>query len=135
LGPVRLEVDGRAVPIASARQRAVLAALLRSANQVVSISRLIDAVWGECPVRSAQNLVHTYVWRLRTLLGAEGPATPPPGSSAPRSSIYVDSRRRRKIVRGSVEPRTGPWRREPATGSPAPVNLPGAADNPTKGRL
>ena len=72
LGALHLTVDGRPVPIGSARQRAVLAALLRSANQTVSIPRLIGAVWGDHPAGSAQSLVHTYVWRLRTLLTENG---------------------------------------------------------------
>jgi DNA-binding SARP family transcriptional activator/tetratricopeptide (TPR) repeat protein len=72
LGPLRVVVEGRVVPIASARQRAVLTLLLISANQAVSIHRLIDGVWGEHPAGSVQNMVHTYMWRLRTLLIEQG---------------------------------------------------------------
>ncbi len=74
LGTVRLVVEGRVRPIASARQRAVFAVLLLSANRSVSMDRLIDAVWGEHPPGSAQNLVRTYVWRLRMLLADGGEA-------------------------------------------------------------
>lgn len=72
LGSLRVAMDGRPVPIGSARQRTVLAALLFSANQPISISRLIDSVWGERPAGTAQALVHTYVWRLRTLMADDG---------------------------------------------------------------
>ncbi|HEU5333534.1 MAG TPA: BTAD domain-containing putative transcriptional regulator [Actinocrinis sp.] len=72
LGPLSVVVGGRAAPIASARQRAVLALLLRSANQTVSISRLIDAVWGGHPAKSVHNMVHTYTWRLRVMLVEDG---------------------------------------------------------------
>jgi DNA-binding SARP family transcriptional activator/tetratricopeptide (TPR) repeat protein len=72
LGPLRLVVGGEVVRVASARQRAVLALLLVSANRSVPIPRLIEAVWGPHPVSSAHNLVHTYVWRLRTLLTEAG---------------------------------------------------------------
>jgi DNA-binding SARP family transcriptional activator len=72
LGPVRVVVAGRAVRIMSARQRAVLAVLLLSANRAVSTARLVDAVWGEHPAETAQNLVRTYVWRLRALLVEDG---------------------------------------------------------------
>ncbi|MFL6110725.1 MAG: AfsR/SARP family transcriptional regulator [Catenulispora sp.] len=72
LGALRVTVNSRPVPIGSARQRAVLAALLLSANETVSIPRLIGAVWGDRPAGSAQSLVHTYVWRLRSLLAENG---------------------------------------------------------------
>ena len=74
LGPIRVTVSGQAVRIGSARQRAVLAVLLLSAGRVVSVERLIDAVWGEQPADSALNLVRTYVWRLRSLLTEDGEA-------------------------------------------------------------
>jgi DNA-binding SARP family transcriptional activator/tetratricopeptide (TPR) repeat protein len=72
LGPLRVAVGGETVRVASARQRAVLALLLMSPNRTVTIPRLVDAVWGEHPAGSAHNLVHTYVWRLRTLLSDAG---------------------------------------------------------------
>jgi DNA-binding SARP family transcriptional activator len=74
LGPIRVTVSGEAVRIRSARQRAVLAVLLLSAGRVVSVDRLIDAVWGDEPADSALNLVRTYVWRLRSLLTEDGEA-------------------------------------------------------------
>lgn len=64
LGPLRVTASGQVVRIGSARQRAVLAVLLLSAGRVVSVDRLIDAVWGDQPAESALNLVRTYVWRL-----------------------------------------------------------------------
>jgi DNA-binding SARP family transcriptional activator len=72
LGSLRVVVAGRIVPIASARQRAVLAALLLSPDRAVSADRLINAVWGPYPAASAPNLVRTYIWRLRALLIEEG---------------------------------------------------------------
>src|SRR5215475_976840 len=71
LGTMRIAVGDDVSGIPSARQRAVLAALLITENRTVSISRLVDLVWGPRPAASAPNLVHTYVWRLRALL-AEG---------------------------------------------------------------
>jgi DNA-binding SARP family transcriptional activator len=68
LGPLRVVVAGRAVSIASGRQRAVLAVLVLSANRRVSADRLVELVWGGHPASSAQNLVRTYIWRLRALL-------------------------------------------------------------------
>lgn len=71
---MRVTVSGQAVRIGSARQRAVLAVLLLSAGQAVSVERLIDTVWGDQPADSALNLVRTYVWRLRALLTEDGEA-------------------------------------------------------------
>src|SRR5947207_10705193 len=50
------------------RQRAVLATLLLHANTAVSRAAIVDAVWGDAAPRSAANLVHTYVRRLRQVL-------------------------------------------------------------------
>jgi DNA-binding SARP family transcriptional activator/tetratricopeptide (TPR) repeat protein len=72
LGPLRVVVAGRAVPIGSARQRAVLAVLLLSPNRPVSTDRLVDTVWGPDPAASAHNLVRTSIWRLRELLTEDG---------------------------------------------------------------
>jgi DNA-binding SARP family transcriptional activator len=68
LGPLEVVHDGRSLPVGGAKQRALLVVLLLHANEVVSVDRLIDDVWGEEPPDSAQNLVQTYVSRLRKVL-------------------------------------------------------------------
>ena len=45
LGPLEVIRDGQLLALGGAKQRAVLADLLIHPNQVVSIDRLIDAVW------------------------------------------------------------------------------------------
>ena len=55
--------------VTSAKQRAVLAVLLLRANRVVLTEQLIDEVWGERLPSSARELVATYIWRLRRLVG------------------------------------------------------------------
>lgn len=67
LGPLRVVANGRRMAVMSARQRAVLAALLLCANRPVTIDQLVDAVWGETAPVTARRLVQTYVWRLRQL--------------------------------------------------------------------
>jgi DNA-binding SARP family transcriptional activator/tetratricopeptide (TPR) repeat protein len=70
LGPL-LVVRGTApIPITAGRQRTALAVLLLNAERRVSTDTLIDELWGEQPPASARNLVATYVWRLRGLLGS-----------------------------------------------------------------
>lgn len=65
LGPVEVRRNGRPVPLGSPKQRALLTALLLEPNRVVSIDRLVMAVWDEEPPRSAVANVRTYVNRLR----------------------------------------------------------------------
>src|SRR2546422_1001730 len=53
LGPLEVVRDGQLAPLAGKKQRALLAALIVRANEVVSTDRLIDDVWGENPPRTA----------------------------------------------------------------------------------
>jgi DNA-binding SARP family transcriptional activator len=68
LGPLEALVAGAAVDLGPARQRALLAALLVSANQVVSVDRLLDDLWGETPPATAPHALQVYVSNLRKLL-------------------------------------------------------------------
>ena len=70
LGPVEVRCDGVALPIAVGKQRAVLAALLLSAGQVVGLEELAEALWGSSPPSSARVTVQNYLVRLRKALGA-----------------------------------------------------------------
>jgi len=56
------------LPLGGTKQRGVLALLLLRANEVVSIDRLIDELWGESPPDSAANIVQGYVSHLRKVL-------------------------------------------------------------------
>lgn len=69
LGPLLTRDNGREIFIQSAKQRLLLAVLLCHRNQLVSVDRLIDALWPndppKVPVKDVQVLVH----RLRRALG------------------------------------------------------------------
>ncbi|WP_078876463.1 BTAD domain-containing putative transcriptional regulator [Streptomyces sp. 150FB] len=69
LGPLKVNVGQRAVTITAGRQRTLLAALLASANKVVSIDRLAEFVWDGQPPPTASPTIRTYVMRLRQTLG------------------------------------------------------------------
>src|SRR5690349_7029295 len=71
LGPLEVEVDGRAAALGGPKQRALLAALVLDAGRVVSIDRLVDAVWGETPPATARHSIEVYVSRLRSELADE----------------------------------------------------------------
>ena len=79
LGPLELSDDGRAVEIAGAKQRALLAMLLLNANRVVSGDQLVDAIWEEQVPDSALKALQVHVSQLRKLLGKHRLETRAPG--------------------------------------------------------
>lgn len=68
LGPLAVDVAGQPVRIAAARDRVLLAMLLLQPNRVVTVARLVDAVWGDAAPATARAQLHTCVSRLRRLL-------------------------------------------------------------------
>jgi DNA-binding SARP family transcriptional activator len=68
LGPLEVHVAGRAVQMASSRQRVVLALLLMAANHVVTVDMLIDAVWDGEPPSSARGQIQICISALRRLI-------------------------------------------------------------------
>ena len=60
--------------LGGAKQRALLAVLLLRADEVVSVERLIDEVWGDTPPPSAAHSLEAYVSRLRQLFNGHGPS-------------------------------------------------------------
>src|SRR5947209_13516662 len=79
LGPLEVRDDDQLLPLGGAKQRAVLALLLLNANEVVSVDRLVQEVWGDAPPASALTSLQVYVSRLRRTLGAGRIETRPPG--------------------------------------------------------
>jgi DNA-binding SARP family transcriptional activator len=69
LGPLLVRRETAEVPIAAARQRVVLAALLFKANQVVPLDELTEALWDEGPPATARATLRNYVKRLQQALG------------------------------------------------------------------
>ncbi|MFI6849613.1 tetratricopeptide repeat protein [Kitasatospora sp. NBC_00085] len=65
LGPLDVQVDGRPVPLSGARQRTILSMLLLSANRVVSVDALADAVWQGRPPNTFVNQIAICVSGLR----------------------------------------------------------------------
>jgi len=80
LGPVDVVVDGEARLVSGLRRKAVLATLALHGGEVVSTSRLLDAVWGESATAVARNTLQSHVSYLRAVLGSKAAIVArPPG--------------------------------------------------------
>lgn len=79
LGPVEVVIDDQPVVIAASRQQITLALLLLGAGHVVSTDRIVDALWGEKPPRTARSQVQITISALRRLLGECVIVTQAPG--------------------------------------------------------
>ena len=90
LGPLEvLTDDGTPVPMASERERVLLATLLLEANRVVSTSRLIDAIWGDQVPSTAKNTLQVHVSKLRRKLADRQEAESPLRTSSPGYVLHV----------------------------------------------
>src|SRR5919205_3857466 len=83
LGPLEVTGDDGPLELPAGKPRALLAVLLLSRDEVVSVDRLVDELWGEAPPPTAAKNVQGYVARLRRVLGNRTPLTQAPGY-APR---------------------------------------------------
>ena len=80
LGPLEIaNDDGSPVELTAGQQRALLAVLVLNRNEVVSVDRLIDALWGEQPPGTAVKALQGYVSQLRKAIGEERLVTRAPG--------------------------------------------------------
>lgn len=68
LGPIRAWRGQHEISLGPPQQRCVLALIALAAGRPVPTSSLVDALWAASPPRSAVNVVHTYIKRLRRLL-------------------------------------------------------------------
>jgi DNA-binding SARP family transcriptional activator len=72
LGSFDVRQDSRLLGLGGEKPRALLAILLLHRNEVVSVDRLIDGLWGEAPPASALPTLRAYVSRLRKALNGSG---------------------------------------------------------------
>jgi DNA-binding SARP family transcriptional activator len=93
LGPLEVTRDGAPVPLTGQRQRALLAALLLRANQVVPTERLVDELWRGEPPKTATTALHNVVSQLRRLLGDDVLVTRSPGYVLRVTPELVDATR------------------------------------------
>jgi len=79
LGPLEVSDETGPLLLGGLKQRAVLAMLLLEPGRIVSVDRLIDALWGEEPPRTATTSLQNFISQLRKTLGPEVLETKPPG--------------------------------------------------------
>jgi DNA-binding SARP family transcriptional activator/pimeloyl-ACP methyl ester carboxylesterase len=72
LGPVELAVEGCPIALGGRKPRRILAALALRANQALTPSELIQALWGDDPPASAEHALQVHESRLRSALRREG---------------------------------------------------------------
>jgi DNA-binding SARP family transcriptional activator len=69
LGPLEVVHGGRPVPIRSAKHRVLLAGLLLRPGQLVTVDELAETIWGDALPADPRKVIHTYIARLRRVLG------------------------------------------------------------------
>ncbi|MGW9554638.1 BTAD domain-containing putative transcriptional regulator [Nocardiopsis sp. NPDC055551] len=79
LGPLQVICNGERAALGGVKQRALLGRLLLEPNQVVSISKLMDALWPiDEPPATARKIIQNSVWSLRSVLNSMQPHCVPP---------------------------------------------------------
>jgi DNA-binding SARP family transcriptional activator len=98
LGPLEAWDDGRRLPLGGVKQRALLAALLLHANEVVPGDRLIEELWGEDSSDTAATSLRVSVSRLRKALPPDTLVTRPPGYTIRLGPDQLDLHRFERLV-------------------------------------
>ncbi|GAA1665805.1 BTAD domain-containing putative transcriptional regulator [Fodinicola feengrottensis] len=65
-------MDGRQVPVGAGKRRALLGCLALHGGQVLSVSRLVEALWEGEPPAGVRNQIQVYVSALRRVFAAAG---------------------------------------------------------------
>ena len=101
LGPVEVLKDGLAIAVGGQKQRALLALLLLDAGRVVPVDRIVDALWGERPPKTAPTSLQNFVSHLRKSLGADVLVTRSPGYLLQVAPEQLDIGRFTMLVEGA----------------------------------
>ena len=112
LGSLQVRVDGAAVAVPAARQRALLAVLAVRAGELVPTDELAEIVWDGKPPDRAAATIRNYVKRLRFRLGSAGRqiVTCRPGYRLEVAEDELDLRLLTRLWRdGGVAVRGGDW--------------------------
>ena len=97
LGTLEVRSDGALLELGGPKLHALLALLLLQAGRAVSTDRLIDALWGEHPPRTAATSLQNFVSQLRKLLGPDLIVTKPPGYLIRIEPLQLDVNRAQSL--------------------------------------
>jgi DNA-binding SARP family transcriptional activator len=98
LGPLEVTSEDATLELGGPKQRALLALLLFDAGRAVSTDRLIGALWGEQPPRTAATSLQNFVSQLRKVLGPDRIVTKPPGYLIRIGSSELDVNRAQALL-------------------------------------
>ena len=106
-GELTVLIDGEPADLGGPKPRALLALLVAAEGRPVSVSHLVDEIWGEQPPPRVEASLQSYVARLRRELEPARRAratddrlrTHPGGYSLGLASEHVDARRFAELVR------------------------------------
>jgi DNA-binding SARP family transcriptional activator len=73
LGPLSASLGTRTVTPNAAKQREILALLALNAGRIVTVSTVIEELWGDHPPRSSATTLQTYIFHLRSSLAVDTP--------------------------------------------------------------
>ena len=107
LGPLEVWDRGRPIELPRRKQRALLAVLLLRAGEAVSTDRLIEALWGEKPPRTARASLQNTVAQLR---GALGPGVLASDAGGYRLEVVPEQLDLGRFERLTAEARSGEGR-------------------------
>ena len=89
LGPLEVRTEERLLSLPGGKPRALLALLLLQPGHVVSMQRLIDALWGDTPPATAANALWVHVATLRKALEPDRVKNPSSSLLRTQASGYV----------------------------------------------
>lgn len=104
LGPLEVLVDGQPVAVPPGRLQVLVAMLALAAGRPVSVDRLGLALWDESPPQNMRRTLHTYLTRLRQLLGADAIQTSAAGYALLVTDEQVDARQFLRVLDLAVDP-------------------------------
>src|ERR1700721_3772353 len=70
LGPLSAALGTRTITPNAAKQREILALLALNAGRVVTVSTLVEELWGDYPPRSSLATLQNYILQLRNKMAA-----------------------------------------------------------------
>ncbi len=123
LGQLEVRRGGAVIPVRAAKQRTFLASLLAEPNRVVSVGTLMEQIWDERPPVQARGALHSYVMRLRRVIGTDdAPAPIVTHTDGYQITVHdddLDLLRFQSLLREAAEPRAAadPARRSALLGA------------------